>query len=40
MAPTIFWARHVATRGLLRINGKVVYGADYRLKAGDFIEPV
>jgi len=40
MAPTIFWARHVATRGLLRVNGKIAYGADYRLKAGDFIEPV
>jgi ribosomal protein S4 len=40
MAPTIFWARHVATRGLLRVNGKIAHGADYQLKAGDFIEPV
>ena len=40
MAPTIFVARIVATRGLLRVNGRVAYGADFRLQPGDYIEPV
>jgi ribosomal protein S4 len=40
LVPTIYWARVVVKQGLLRINGQMKYRADYKLTAGDIIEPV
>lgn len=38
LAPTVFWARLIATLGVFRVNGKVVQQASYRLCAGDRVE--
>lgn len=38
LAPTVFWARLIATLGVFKVNGKVIQQAAYRLRAGDRVE--
>lgn len=38
LAPTVFWARLIATLKVFKVNGVVIDKASYRLKAGDHIE--
>lgn len=38
LAPTVFWARLIATLGVLKVNGEVIRQASYRLRTGDRVE--
>lgn len=38
IAPTTFWAREMASLGLLRVNGKTITEPTFRFTPGDYIE--